>query len=60
MLTPEQVTQYQADSVSRAMTCANCGEKLHVLEIHICEHCCSELMADPNGQMLEDGENAET
>ncbi|EAO3117738.1 protein ninF [Salmonella enterica] len=45
---------YEQESVERALTCANCGQKLHVLEVHVCEHCCAELMADPNGQMLEE------
>ncbi|MFC3189773.1 protein NinF [Pseudocitrobacter faecalis] len=54
MLSQSEAQSYEQQSNSRAMTCANCGEKLHVLEIHICEHCCSELMADPNGQMLEE------
>lgn len=42
---------YEQESVERALTCANCGQKLHVLEVHVCEHCCAELMSDPNGDM---------
>ncbi|EFD1564442.1 protein ninF, partial [Escherichia coli] len=44
MLSPSQSLQYQKESVERALTCANCGQKLHVLEVHVCEHCCAELM----------------
>ena len=33
---------------------ANCGQKLHVLEVHVCEHCCAELMSDPNSSMYEE------
>lgn len=54
MLSPSQTLQYQKESVERALTCANCGQRLHVQEVHVCEHCCAELMADPNGQMLEE------
>lgn len=32
MLSPSQSLQYQKESVERALTCANCGQKLHVLE----------------------------
>lgn len=32
----------------------NCGQKLHVLEVHVCEHCCAELMSDPNSSMHEE------
>ncbi|HFZ7637192.1 TPA: protein NinF, partial [Salmonella enterica subsp. enterica serovar Java] len=39
MLSPSQALQYQKESVERALTCANCGQKLHVLEVHVCEHC---------------------
>lgn len=42
MLSPSQTIQYQKESVERALTCANCGQKLHVLEVHVCEHCCAE------------------
>ncbi|EHK3255264.1 hypothetical protein J3Z87_001046 [Escherichia coli] len=28
---------YEQESVERALTCANCGQKLHVLEVHVCE-----------------------
>ncbi|GCE73111.1 protein ninF [Salmonella enterica] len=42
---------YEQESVERALTCANCGQKLHVLEVHVCEASCSELMSDPNGDM---------
>ncbi len=38
MLSPSQSIQYQKESVERALTCANCGQKLHVLEVHVCEH----------------------
>lgn len=27
---------YEQESVERALTCANCGQKLHVLEVHVC------------------------
>ncbi|EKR2077385.1 TPA_asm: protein ninF [Salmonella enterica subsp. salamae] len=37
-----------------SLTCANCGQKLHVLEVHVCEACCSELMSDPNSSMYEE------
>ncbi|EKM0565512.1 replication protein [Escherichia coli] len=33
---------------------ANCGQKLHVLEVHVCEYCCAELMSDPNSSMYEE------
>ncbi|EBX7904585.1 protein ninF, partial [Salmonella enterica subsp. enterica serovar Heidelberg] len=46
--------QYQKESVERALTCANCGQKLHVLEVHVCEACCAELMSDPNSSMYEE------
>ncbi|MCT8969123.1 protein NinF [Escherichia coli] len=36
MLSPSQSLQYQKESVERALTCANCGQKLHVLEVHVC------------------------
>ncbi|EER6237394.1 protein NinF [Escherichia coli] len=49
-----QSLQYQKESVERALTCANCGQKLHVLEVHVCEHCCAELMSDPNSSMYEE------
>ncbi len=45
---------YEQESVERALTCANCGQKLHVLEVHVCEHCCAELMSDPNSSMHEE------
>ncbi|EAA1142871.1 protein ninF [Salmonella enterica subsp. enterica serovar Hadar] len=54
MLSPSQSLQYQKESVERALTCANCGQKLHVLEVHVCEASCSELMSDPNGDMTEE------
>ncbi|WP_232807977.1 protein NinF [Salmonella enterica] len=54
MLSPTQIMQYQKESVDRALTCANCGQKLHVLEVHVCEHCCAELMSDPNSSMHEE------
>lgn len=54
MLSPSQSLQYQKESVERALTCANCGQKLHVLEVHVCEHCCAELMSDPNSSMYEE------
>ena len=44
MLSPSQSLQYQKESVERALTCANCGQKLHVLE----------LMSDPNSSMYEE------
>ncbi|KAB0002495.1 hypothetical protein F7F38_26970 [Escherichia coli] len=34
MLSPSQSLQYQKESVERALTCANCGQKLHVLEVN--------------------------
>ncbi|EDI8622026.1 protein NinF [Escherichia coli] len=45
---------YEQQSVERALTCANCGQKLHFLEVHVCEHCCAELMSDPNSSMYEE------
>ncbi|EMV2320773.1 protein ninF [Escherichia coli] len=38
----------------RSLTCANCGQKLHVLEVHVCSDCCAELMSDPNSSMYEE------
>ncbi|WP_100009583.1 protein NinF, partial [Escherichia coli] len=49
-----QSLQYQKESVERALACANCGQKLHVLEVHVCEYCCAELMSDPNSSMYEE------
>ncbi|EHW2737240.1 protein ninF [Escherichia coli] len=54
MLSPSQSLQYQKESVERVLTCANCGQKLHVLEVHVCSDCCSELMSDPNSSMYEE------
>ncbi|EFH4043243.1 protein ninF [Escherichia coli] len=59
MLSPSQSLQYQKESVERALTCANCGQKLHVLEVHVlevhvCSDCCAELMSDPNSSMYEE------
>lgn len=45
---------YEQQSIDIAMTCANCGKKLHVLEVHVCELCCAELLSDPDGQMLKE------
>ncbi|ELP5686004.1 protein ninF, partial [Salmonella enterica] len=45
---------YEQESIERALTCANCGQKLHVLEVHVCEHCCAELMSDTNSSMYEE------
>ncbi|EFH8446573.1 protein ninF [Escherichia coli] len=45
---------YEQESVERALTCANCGQKLHVLEVHVCSDCCAELMSDPNSSMCEE------
>lgn len=50
----DQNRSYEQGSVERALTCANCGQKLHVLEVHMCEHCCAELMSDPNSSMYEE------
>ncbi|HCJ9056543.1 TPA: protein ninF, partial [Escherichia coli] len=44
----------EQESVERALTCANCGQKLHVLEVHVCEYCCAELMSDSNSSMHEE------
>lgn len=44
MLSPSQSLQYQKESVERALTCANCGQKLHVLEVHVCERCIYECL----------------
>ncbi|EKE3573604.1 protein ninF [Escherichia coli] len=44
MLSPSQSLQYQKESVERALTCANCGRKLHVLEVHVCERCIYECL----------------
>lgn len=30
------------------------GSMLHVLEVHVCEACCAELMSDPNSSMYEE------
>ncbi|EKC4419181.1 protein ninF [Salmonella enterica] len=54
MLSPSQSLQYQKESVERALTCDNCGQKLHVLEVHVCSCCCAELMSDPNSSMHEE------
>ncbi len=54
MLSPSQSLQYQKESVERALTCANCGQKLHMLEVHVCSDCCAELMSDPNSSMYEE------
>ena len=51
---------YEQESVERALTCANCGQKLHVLEVHVCEHCCAELMSDPNSSMYEEEDDGQT
>ncbi|EHC1618005.1 protein ninF [Escherichia coli] len=48
---------YEQESVERALTCANCGQKLHVLEVHVCSDCCAELMSDPNSSMHEEEDN---
>ena len=45
---------YEQQSVERALTCANCGQKLHFLEVHVCSDCCAELMSDPNSSMYEE------
>lgn len=45
---------YEQGSVERALTCANCGQKLHMLEVHVCSDCCAELMSDPNSSMYEE------
>ena len=44
MPSPSQTLQYQKESVERALTCANCGQKLHVLEVHVCERCIYECL----------------
>lgn len=44
MLSPSQSLQYQKESVERALTCANCGQKLHVLEVYVCERCIYECL----------------
>jgi predicted amidophosphoribosyltransferase len=54
MLTPDQISQYQQSSITRAGCCANCGEVLHPLEVYACEHCAMELLADPNSTMHEE------
>ncbi|EON0108469.1 protein NinF [Escherichia coli] len=50
----DQNRSYEQESVGRALTCANCGQKLHVLEVHVCSDCCTELMSDPNSSMHEE------
>lgn len=45
---------YEQESGERALTCANCGQKLHMLEVHVCSDCCAELMSDPNSSMYEE------
>jgi predicted amidophosphoribosyltransferase len=57
MLTPDQITKYHADSNYRAGYCANCNKTLHSLEIYMCEHCCAELMSDPNSTMWEEDDD---
>lgn len=54
MLTHEQAANYQTESISRALTCANCGEKLHINEVHVCDVCCADMMIDPNSSMHEE------
>nr|DAU58039.1 MAG TPA: NinF protein [Caudoviricetes sp.] len=54
MLSPHEAQSYEQQSIARAMTCANCGKKLHVLEVHVCEVCCAELMCVPNSSMYEE------
>lgn len=54
MLTPDQISNYQQQSIARASHCANCGQKLHPLEVYACEHCAMELLSDPNSQMVEE------
>ncbi|MGG4890532.1 protein NinF [Escherichia coli] len=44
MLSLSQSIQYQKESVERALTCANRGQKLHVLEVHVCERCIYECL----------------
>ncbi|MFK3716160.1 protein NinF [Escherichia coli] len=51
---PNSVNHFKQESVERALTCANCGQKLHVLEVHVCEYCCAELMSDSNSSMHEE------
>lgn len=50
---------YEQESVERALTCANCGQKLHVLEVHVCSDCCAELMSDPNSSMYEEEDDGD-
>ncbi|HIC3309963.1 TPA: protein NinF [Salmonella enterica] len=50
----DQNRSYEQESVERALTCANCGQKLHVLEVHVCSDSCAELMSDPNSSMYEE------
>ncbi|EAC1773273.1 protein ninF [Salmonella enterica] len=50
----DQNRSYEQGSVERALTFANCGKKLHVLEVHVCSDCCAELMSDPNSSMYEE------
>ncbi|MCV5491012.1 hypothetical protein OFM83_27545, partial [Escherichia coli] len=45
---------YEQESVERALTCANCGQKLHVLEVHVCEEWWGEVMRDGNRWMEEE------
>ncbi|MDS1519154.1 protein NinF [Escherichia coli] len=35
---------YEQESVERALTCANCGQNLHVLEFHVCERSIYECL----------------
>ncbi|EFB4764029.1 protein NinF [Escherichia coli] len=39
MLSPSQSIQYQKESVERALTCANCGQKC----AHVCFYVCSDV-----------------
>jgi hypothetical protein len=46
--------EYEQQSIRRALSCANCGNPLHILEVHVCELCCAELLSEPNEQMTEE------
>ncbi|MBV8045103.1 protein NinF [Pluralibacter sp.] len=54
MLSPHEAQSYEQQSIRRALECANCGKQLHILEVHVCELCCAELLSEPNEKMTEE------
>ncbi len=57
MLSPEQITQYHAESNCRAGYCMQCKTKLTPVEVHVCDRCAIELYPDPNGFMTEEDDD---